>query len=320
MGKFKKEYILLDKINRQGHYKQIAQTLRDEGRAADYGAIVKKSDFYVVTCSDGGFRLNGLITNDGEYVFKLPKREIPFVPKVEFKDEHVVLDQDNKEEHYAQIVEVLEAEGRIFFRPMTCTIFDAVRVELYEDGDYAFGNGDCPPTDPEREMPFVPKVKFKREYIIIDSSNKQAHCNQIFKVLEAEGMIAEGDLRERTANGFHFQLYEDGTYQIYNYQPNYRNGVERNIPFKLYSQEEIDRASNDSFVKGLIAGESLKSLMIKDHEEEIEAIKKHCRLKLKALSEAHSTTYGEMMANYDLKIKERDDLIEFTSDWFMSRL
>ena len=165
-----------------------------------------------------------------------------------FKYGHVVLDLDNKEAHYNQIVKIIEAEGMTSLPYTPCTIEDALRVELSTSGSYWLTSNDISHNCIERHIPFVPEVKFKDEYIVLDQDNKEAHYAQIVKVLEAEGKNFDfGDTKFYKAT--HIRCFRDGTFAYYSSTPDFFDGPERKIPY-IPTPERLTLTDNILTVNG----------------------------------------------------------------------
>jgi len=146
----------------------------------------------------------------------------------EFKNEHIVLDLDNKEAHYNQIVKIIEAEGRSLWTTTISAIKDAIIVNLDVGGDYWLSKYEN--DNPERHIPFVPEVKkFKDEYIMLDLDNKEEHHEQVVKVLKSEGKnFYFGGTCSYKAT--HIRCFSDGTFCHY-YDVIQADGEERKIPY-----------------------------------------------------------------------------------------
>jgi len=168
-----------------------------------------------------------------------------------FKNEHVVLDQDNKEAHYQQIVKIIEAEGLTFYNIDPLPIQDALRVELYKEGTYWLSGEERTTYDPERHIPFVPEVKqFKDEYIMLDLDNKDAHYEQVVKVLKSEGK--KDYWRPTFSNdASHIRCFRDGEFAHYQGLLSVADGEERKLPY-IPTPERLTLTDNILTVDGKV--------------------------------------------------------------------
>ena len=168
---------------------------------------------------------------------------------IKFKFEYIILDPRNKEAHYNQIVKVLDSEGAIPSAGLRKITIRSIHIQLYENGRYQIYNFRPSNADgEERKLPFVPEVKFKDEYIMLDLDNREDHYEQVVKVLKSEGgnFYKSSTFFERAT---HIRCYRDGRFAYYSSIPDLADGPERKLPY-IPAPERLTLTDNILTVNG----------------------------------------------------------------------